>query len=65
MENEIHPIIEGLNILAKYYPYDEFCATNDMIYYAPYEPNKISAEDLARLNELRWKEEDDSWCHFA
>lgn len=60
---QMHPIIEGLNILTKYYPNAEFSAAHDQIFYAPYEPEKISNEDLARLKELRWFEEHDSWSH--
>lgn len=61
----MHRIIEGLNILAKYYPSDEFAAAHDQIWYAPYEPEKISSEDLQRLEDLGWFESDDSWSHFC
>ena len=59
----MNPIIEGLSILAKYYPDDEFAAAHDQIWYAPYEPGKISADDLAKLEELGWREDSDSWGH--
>lgn len=60
-EQILNPVIEGLNILAKYYPNDEVATEYDGIYYAPYEPEKISQSDLTRLAELGWHEYNDAW----
>lgn len=61
----MNKIIEGLMILVKYYPDEEFAASHDQIWYAPYEPKKIAPDDLKRLKKLDWIESDDAWSHFC
>lgn len=61
----MNPIIEGLTILVKYYPDDEFAAEHDQIWYGQYEPEKLTREDLSKLKKLSWFENYDSWSHFC
>lgn len=57
-------IIEGLTILARYYPdaiEGEIIADGEQVWYAPYEPEKLEAHDLERLRSLNWFEEMGKW----
>ena len=61
-------IVEGLNILSKYFPDGDFSAEHDKIWVGDYVSNsKISKEDLAELGSLGWfiDEEFDAWSHFC
>ena len=58
--------IEALNI-AKKYDDTGFCemgATHDTI-FLPLDPEKVSPEDAARLEELGWHIEYDSYAHYV
>lgn len=61
----INKILAGLKILEQYYPNDDFAATHDLIWYAPYEPDKLSAADLKTLDDLGWFEDEECWAHHC
>jgi len=59
-------LIEGMNILSKYYEQNGFNtgAEHDVIYM--YEPDMdITLEDFAKLLELGWDQEDGGWKAFV
>jgi hypothetical protein len=63
-------ILEGLNILDKYYDEDDsnFEAAHDQIWAGgSAEDAIIDKEDLEKLDELNWfiDEDYDSWSHFC
>ena len=60
----VNSIVEGLIILAKYYPDEDFAAEHDQIWYAPYKPEDLISEDFSKLQDLNWFENHDSWSHF-
>lgn len=63
-EKALHPIVEGLNILAAYDRF-EIAVGHDIIYAGPLEASEVTAEDAKRLKALKWFVEDDSFAHFV
>ena len=62
-------IIEGLQILSKYYPEDDYCsAEHDQFFGADHDESIVMSEsDKKRLDELGWfiDSEVDSWAVFT
>ena len=64
----MNSVLEGLQILAKYFPDGDIAAEHDVIYAGGDNSDvEISEEDLARLDELGWfiDSEVDSWAKFV
>ena len=61
-------VLEGLQILAKYFPDGDISAEHDIIYAGGDNSDvEISEEDLARLDELDWfiDSEANCWAKFV
>ena len=61
-------VLEGLQILAKYFHDGDFCAEHDVIYAGSDASDvEISEDDLNRLDELGWSIDEglDSWYKFV
>jgi len=65
------PFKEGLDILAKYIKPDDYamCAEHDQFWVGPDLTDKdasvISDEDVARLTELGWFLDEESWSCYT
>lgn len=61
----IRNVAEGLMILAKYDPEShDIAAEHDIIYAGP-DPKRVTPEDAARLKELGWHIEEESWSRYV
>lgn len=58
---KIAELIEGLQIIAKYQSDEGLDIHDDALFAGRYEPEKMSEEDRARMEELGWTEEEESW----
>jgi hypothetical protein len=59
--------IEGVAIIGKYAPEEDdwnLCAEHDQIWFGSYEW-VTDEKDIARLLELGWFEDEDSWSCFT
>lgn len=68
--SQIQKVAQGLGILAKYDPKGSVCAEHDEIFAgggSKTHPDKISPEDVARLDVLGFSfdEKFDSWHRFV
>lgn len=62
----MNPILEGMQIIAKYDPQFDMCAEHDQIWVG--HDVEVSEEDKKRLLDLNWFQDsdaDDSWSHFV
>ena len=62
---QIPNLIEALAIIAKQEPEAWVNVGHDEIFIGEYNPEKHTPEDLARLDELGWFEDEDAWGHFV
>ena len=61
-------VVEGLQILLKYFPDGDIAAEHDVIYAGGDNDDvSISDEDMKRLEELRWHYDESlpSWFHYV
>lgn len=62
-------IMEGLQILSKYYPEDDYCSAEHDVFFAGDNDENVlmSKEDTERLDTLGWFVDDeiDSWAIFT
>ena len=58
--------IEGVAIIGKYAPGDKYgiCAEHDQLWFGSYDC-VTDEKDSARLEELGWFEDEDSWSCFT
>ena len=55
-------ILEGLQILLKYFPVGDFSAEHNQVWAGGV---KISESDKARLEELGWFLDEETYSHFC
>lgn len=55
---------EGLTIFARYEEGDDYLTPSHDVIHAGPDPSVISAEDLARLEELGWNRDDNRGCFY-
>jgi len=55
-------LTEGLQILDKLYGDDTYSFHDGYLFVGSYEPERLTDEELARLKELGWFENEESWC---
>lgn len=59
-------ILEGLQILSKYFPDGDFHGEHDQIWAGgEIKEGTILDEDMKRLEELRWFIDEESYSHFC
>ena len=59
-------ILEGLQILLKYFPVGDFSADHDQVWAGgDLEAVEISESDKVRLEELGWFLDEDYYSHFC
>lgn len=58
-------LIEILTILSKYYPDAGIAGADHDIIYLDGDPEKVTEEDVKRLDELGVFEQDDGWVKFV
>jgi hypothetical protein len=58
---------EGLALIRKYDPEAEIQPAHDQIFVGNFETSssKMTLEELTRMDELGWFEEEDSWSAFT
>ena len=66
----MHDVMEGIKIILQYASDDEifghnFQAEHDQIWCGNYTGNKMSKDDLGKMNELGWFEDEEAWSKLT
>jgi len=58
-------MLNGMQILSKYDEDAETAADHDVLMVCAPSPDTMSAEDVAKLDELHWRWGGEHWPHFT
>jgi hypothetical protein len=59
---KLNHLIEGLQILEKLYGDWVYSFHDGYMFVGSYEPERLTDEELTRLEKLGWFENEESWC---
>jgi len=60
----LQELLKGIEIIRKYEPNADVAVGDDSIYIGEYDPDKMTVEELEKMEELGFLEEEDSWMKF-